>query len=74
MAARSARTAIMRRAVADGLISEKNGNRLDPQGAAARAERAAILMRFCENTANNGADELPREKKERRRKLNCASA
>lgn len=34
-------------AVAIGLISGKDGARLDPQGDATRAEVAAILMRYC---------------------------
>lgn len=38
-------------AVGDGLLSGKDGNRLDSQGTATRAEVAMILMRFCENVA-----------------------
>ena len=33
---------------AEGLITGKNGNRLDPRGSTTRAEAAAVLMRFCE--------------------------
>ena len=33
-------------AVAKGLISGKSGARLDPSGRAARAEAAAVLVRF----------------------------
>ena len=33
---------------AEGLITGKNGNRLDPRGSTTRAEAAAILMRFIE--------------------------
>ena len=36
-------------AVQNGLLSGKDGSRLDPTGTATRAEVAAILMRFCEN-------------------------
>ena len=35
-------------AVGAGLITGKDGNRLDPQGQASRSEAAAILMRFCQ--------------------------
>lgn len=38
----------MRWAVGAGLLTGKDGNRLDPRGTATRAELAAILMRFCE--------------------------
>ena len=34
---------------AEGLITGKNGGRLDPQGQASRAEVATILMRFLES-------------------------
>lgn len=39
-------------AVGNGLISGKGNGVLDPQGTATRAEVAAILARFCQNTAN----------------------
>ena len=39
-------------AVGSGLISGKGNGVLDPQGTATRAEVAAILARFCQNTAN----------------------
>lgn len=35
-------------AVGSGLITGKDGNRLDPQGKATRSEAAAILTRFCQ--------------------------
>ncbi len=38
-------------AVAEGLISGGDGNVLQPQGSAIRAQAATILMRFCENIA-----------------------
>ena len=38
-------------AVAQGLISGKDGNALDPAGSATRAEVATILMRFIQNQA-----------------------
>lgn len=38
-------------AVANGVLSGKDGNRLDPKGAASRAEVAQILMNFCTNVA-----------------------
>ena len=38
-------------AVAEGLISGGDGNVLQPQGNAIRAQAATILMRFCENIA-----------------------
>lgn len=41
----------MQWAVANGLISGKSGNRLDPQGTATRAEVAQILMNFAEKIA-----------------------
>ena len=34
---------------AEGLITGKNGGRLDPQGQASRAEAATILMRLLES-------------------------
>ena len=34
---------------AEGLITGKDGSRLDPQGQASRAEVATILMRFLES-------------------------
>ncbi len=37
----------MQWAVAVGMISGKDGSRLDPQGDATRAEVASILMRYC---------------------------
>ena len=43
--------AAMRWAVETGLINGMDG-KLDPQGAASRAQVAAIMMRFCENAAN----------------------
>ena len=42
--------AAMRWAVENGLINGMNGN-LNPQGAATRAQVAAIMMRFCQNVA-----------------------
>lgn len=36
-------------AVSQGILVGKDGNRLDPQGAATRAEVATILQRFVEN-------------------------
>ena len=38
----------MRWAVQEGLLTGKDGARLDPQGTATRAEVAAILARFIE--------------------------
>ena len=35
-------------AVGEGILTGKSGSILDPQGTAARAEVAAILMRFCQ--------------------------
>ena len=35
-------------AVSAGLLTGKDGGRLDPQGSATRAEAAAILMRYCQ--------------------------
>lgn len=35
-------------AVANGILTGKDGNRLDPQGTATRAEVATILQRFVE--------------------------
>ena len=32
----------------EGLLTGKDGNRLDPQGTATRAQVSALLMRFCE--------------------------
>lgn len=32
----------------NGIINGADGNRLDPQGTATRAQAAAMLMRFCE--------------------------
>ena len=40
----------VRWAVANSLLTGSNG-RLNPQGIVTRAETAAILMRFCQNTA-----------------------
>ena len=42
--------AAMRWAVENGLINGMNGQ-LNPQGAATRAQVAAIMMRFCQNVA-----------------------
>ena len=42
-----ARTA-MRWAVQNGILTGKDGARLDPQGSATRAEVAVILQRFAE--------------------------
>lgn len=36
-------------AVAEGIVTGKTGGVIDPQAGAARAETAAMLMRFCEN-------------------------
>ena len=36
-------------AVEQGIITGKDGRRLDPQGTATRAEVATILQRFVEN-------------------------
>ena len=36
-------------AVANGILSGKGNNVLDPKGAASRAEVAQILMNFCTN-------------------------
>ena len=36
-------------AVGEGLLTGKDGGRLDPAGTATRAEMAAILMRFTES-------------------------
>ena len=41
----------MKWANAEGLISGKDGARLDPAGDTTRAETATVLMRFCENIA-----------------------
>ena len=41
----------MQWANAEGLINGKGNNMLDPQGKATRAETAAILMRFMQNSA-----------------------
>ena len=38
-------------AIAEGLIFGVDGNVLQPQGSAIRAQAATILMRFCENVA-----------------------
>ena len=38
-------------AVAAGLLSGKDGGRLDPTGTASRAEIAQILMAFCSKVA-----------------------
>ena len=37
-------------AVGEGLLTGKDGGRLDPAGTATRAEVAVILMRFCHGT------------------------
>lgn len=42
-------TTSMQWAIANGLISGKSATTLDPQDGAARAQVAAILMRFCQN-------------------------
>ena len=39
----------MERAVGSGLLTGKDGGKLDPTGTATRAEIATILMRFAEN-------------------------
>ena len=41
----------IRWAVENGLMSGKNGGKLDPNGTATRAETATILMQFCEKIA-----------------------
>lgn len=41
----------LRWAVGEGLLTGKDGGRLDPAGTATRAEAAALLMRFAEKDA-----------------------
>ena len=39
-------------AVAEGILTGKNGSALDPQGTASRAEVATMLMRFVQGQSN----------------------
>ena len=41
-------------AVGTGLLTGKDGSRLDPGGSASRAQTAAILMRFCQGADASG--------------------
>ena len=40
--------------VGTGLLTGKDGGRLDPGGSASRAQTAAILMRFCQGADASG--------------------